>query len=642
MKWRQRLGALQSLMAGLLLLCGVFLPCSADAAARSSVAQPARGPATTTVVFNEFVASNQIGLRDQDSNASDWIELTPQDFSGLKVTEIMYNPRGGGDYEFIELKNIGASSLNLAGVRLANGVDFTFPTGATLAPSQFAVLVNNTTAFSSRYPAVPIAGEYTRDLGNDGDTIDILDPLSATILSVTYGDGYSNPPWPTAPDELGYSLAIVDPNGNPNLPANWRASTYPNGSPGADDPAPFQGAILINEVLANSDLPFEDAIELYNPTNTAVVIGGWFLSDDAATLNKFRIPTGTTIPAYGYRVFYEYQFNPTPGVPPSFALSSIGEQIFLASADLTGTLTRYTTSVRFHASAANTSMGRHPTSTGAEFPPLSRTSFGVNNPTTVQQFRTGAGAANAYPLVGLLAIHELMYNPAAGGHEFIELANITDTSIPLYDLANPSTTWRFSNGISFTFPANTVIAPRSLALVVAIDPVLFATTYGVPADVPVFGPYTGGLDNRGERLTLARPATPIASVVPWIPVDSIAYNDAAPWPTSPDGGGPSLERLSGPTFGSDPTLWAASVAGGTPGRANAACYFADVHPNSNHTQPALCDGDVDIADLQTVAACWNRALAASGCPPTLNVDGQGAYFSVLDIVAVATRWRWHR
>jgi hypothetical protein len=33
--------------------------------------------------------------------------------SGLRITEIMYNPIGGTDYEFAELKNTGLTSLNL-------------------------------------------------------------------------------------------------------------------------------------------------------------------------------------------------------------------------------------------------------------------------------------------------------------------------------------------------------------------------------------------------------------------------------------------------------------------------------------------------------------------------------------------------
>jgi len=39
---------------------------------------------------------------------------------------------------------------------------------------------------------------------------------------------------------------------------------------------------------------------------------------------EFRIPSNTMIPAGGFTVFDETEFNPNPGVPPSFAFSSKG------------------------------------------------------------------------------------------------------------------------------------------------------------------------------------------------------------------------------------------------------------------------------------------------------------------------------
>jgi hypothetical protein len=563
----------------------------------------------------------------------------PQDWGALKLTEIMYNPLGGNEYEFMELKNIGSTTLNLAGVRIEDAVSYTFPDGYTLGPGQFAVLINDDDpiAFGTRYPGVSTDYQFIRELNNGGETITWLDPQGATILAVTFDDVA---PWPTAPDGDGYSLVIIDPSASASEPTNWRASSFIYGSPGEDDPPP--AGVVINEILAHSDLPFEDAIELHNPTGATVDIGGWFLSDDAATPTKFRIPDGATIAPGGYQVFYEYQFNPTPGVPPSFALSSTGETLFLVAAEPGGATTGVADRVAFDASPTNTAIGRFATSTGVHFTTLSRTTFGVDNPSSVQQFRTGAGAANAYPLVGPVVIHELMYNPAAG-HEFVELRNITNAPVPLYDPTNTANKWKFLDGITFEdFPAGAAIPARGLALVVPIDPGTFAAAYNVPPDVPVFGPYTGLLDNDGERITLGRPDTPNGSVVPYLPVDSVTYNDAAPWPTPPNGSGPSLERLSGPTYGDDPVLWAASASGGTPGRDNDACFLADVHPNKNHAQPSLCDDDVDIADLQTVAACWNRPLAASNCPASLNVDGTGAYFTVNDIIASATYWNWQR
>ena len=66
--------------------------------------------------------------------------------------------------------------------------------------------------------------------------------------------------------------------------------------------------VVINEVLTHSDAPQEDAIELHNHGKAEVDLSGWFLSDSANNLKKYRIPDGTTIGPNGYLVFYEKAF----------------------------------------------------------------------------------------------------------------------------------------------------------------------------------------------------------------------------------------------------------------------------------------------------------------------------------------------
>jgi len=57
----------------------------------------------------------------------------------LRVTEINYNPPGGGttysasDFEFIELKNTGTSTINLPGFHFGAGVTFNFTSGSLVA-----------------------------------------------------------------------------------------------------------------------------------------------------------------------------------------------------------------------------------------------------------------------------------------------------------------------------------------------------------------------------------------------------------------------------------------------------------------------------------------------------------------------------
>ena len=71
------------------------------------------------------------------------------------------------------------------------------------------------------------------------------------------------------------------------------------------------------------------------------------------------------------------------------------------------------------------------------------------------------------------------------------------------------------------------------------------------------------------------------------------------------------------------------------------CFFADLHPNAATNDPALCDGDVDVADVQTVAGCWNQTPGGAACPARLDANGDNA-ITAADITAVAQNWGWQR
>jgi hypothetical protein len=180
-----------------------------------------------------------------------------------------------------------------------------------------------------------------------------------------------------------------------------------NGSPKADDPAVNFVPIVISEALTNSVPPLKDTIELYNPTGSPVNIGDWWLSDDRDTPRKYRIPAGTTIPANGYLIFDEAQFNPTPGVGTSFALSGSGDDVYLYSGDAAGKLTVFSLGGSMAEAETNVSFGRYTNSVGdVHFPrQISRT---FTTPFT-----------NSGPLVGPLVINEIMYDPYVGYDEYI-------------------------------------------------------------------------------------------------------------------------------------------------------------------------------------------------------------------------------
>lgn len=463
------------------------------------------------------------------------------DVSALRVTEIMYNPappaagpHTAQDFEFIELMNTGNRTLNLRDVTI-DALNFTFG-NVTLQAGQRIVLVKNQAAFQSRYPGVAIGGVYTGSLDNGGERIAIRGP-AGTVLDFNYDDD-----WYPVTDGLGYSLVVVDPIA-PALTygakANWRPSNPPNGDPGVADPGVNGEAIVINEVLANSTGGSGDWIELYNSTGTPINIGGWFLSNDPLDLDKYQLSAGTSVPANGYLILTQQD-----DFGSRFTLSELGDDLFLTS--FAGSaLGGYREGVDFGASAPGITFGRFTKSTGGtDFVPMSA-------PTQ--------GAANAQPLVGPVVMTEIMYHPAGTGAEFIELQNLTGADINVGG-------WKFIEGINYMFPAGSTIPAFGYALVVGIDPATFRSTYNVPANVPIFGPFTSGtLDNNGGNLRLGKPGTPVGDVTPYVQVDQVKYDNSAPWPAAAGGSGPSITRVVPSGYGNDAGNWIAGPIGGTPG-----------------------------------------------------------------------------
>lgn len=311
--------------------------------------------------------------------------------------------------------------------------------------------------------------------------------------------------------------------------------------------------IAINEALTHTDLPAEDVIELHNPTEETIDIGGWFLSDSVDDLQVFRIPPGTLVPARGFVLFYEHQLNPDPEFVPGFALSSSrGDEIHLSQATLAGELTGYRAVVKFGAAENGVSFGRHETSEGFDFP---------------AQWQRTLGASNIYPKVGPVVISEIMYHPPdIGGtndnvvDEFIELENISSAEV---DLSG----WRLRDAVDYNFPSNTTIAPGGYLLLVSFDPVgdpaaLAAFIAKYSAAAPIRGPYRGKLDNSRDSVELVKPDVPPPDEeVPYVLVDKVRYSDVAPWPSAADLGQASLQRRNSAAYGNDPVNWVASDPG---------------------------------------------------------------------------------
>ncbi|MHC4718256.1 MAG: lamin tail domain-containing protein, partial [Planctomycetota bacterium] len=301
-------------------------------------------------------------------------------------------------------------------------------------------------------------------------------------------------------------------------------------------------AVVINELLADASAPSGDWVELHNTLEQPVDVGGWYLSDDADEPTRYQIPDGFIIPAGGYRVLTSAGHFGT-----AFGLSRDGERAIL-STDVLG-MPVTVDEVRFGAAEEDVSFGRYVISTG-------RVDF-------VQLADMTPGGPNAGPAIGPVVINEIMYNPAISGDEFIELHNITDSPVRLYDLAYPDHTWTLDGAVEYTFPAGKEIPAGGFVVVTEVDvstpaaEAAFRAAHGIPGGVAVMGPYTGRRDNAGESIKVYRPGAThlVTGEYAMIRVDRVKYDDQAPWPVEADGDGQSLERNVPPAYGNDPANW---------------------------------------------------------------------------------------
>ncbi len=577
-------------------------------------------PGTPIVLNGQTTITARVRQGSAWSAAVTAVFYTAQDFTRLLVTEIFYNPpdlgpTNGDNFEFLELKNAGPQPLDLGGISFVEGIAFNFTNGTVLAPGQFFVLARNPVALAGLHPGLAVHGTYSGKLDNAGERISLAHPLGARIFSFDYKNSGR---WPVAPDGWGFSLVprVPDENPDPGNPSQWRASTQRGGSPGADDPPAAIPPVLVNEALTHSVPPAVDAIELFNPAGTDVDLGGWFLTDDRARPRKFRIPAGTAIDALGFRVFTEADFNADPvGDTNSFSLGANGDQVYLFSADPTGQLTGYSHGFTFDGAAPGVTFGRHTLSTGEEL--------------FLPQTAPTLGAINAGPRIGPIVIRQIMYHPPDlpnglddSTTEYVELTNLSESPVPLFDPDNPPNTWRLRGGINFTFPLNIIVPPGDTLTLVGFDPsdasalAAFAGRYPRLRTSPILGPWIGKLDNSHDTLELSRPGLPTTNGIPLILVDAVSYRDATPWPVAADGSGAALrrERLG---VGEEPLHWSAEI----PLTIVLAPTNGAARPSSNvtFTVSALGEGSLTYRWLRNGTALENLGNFSGVDTPTLSI-----------------------
>lgn len=145
-----------------------------------------------------------------------------------------------------------------------------------------------------------------------------------------------------------------------------------------------------------------------------------------------------------------------------------------------------------------------------------------------------------------VVITEIMYNPPESGADSLEFVEMYNKGTAAVDVSG----W-YTNGVTFTFPENTMMGAGEY-IVLAKNKAALENTLNI-SGTTVFEWLDSSLSNGGETIELFN--------VDSISVDMVDYDDGGDWASSADGDGPSLVLCD---YDSDNNVGANWIAATTP------------------------------------------------------------------------------
>lgn len=184
-----------------------------------------------------------------------------------------------------------------------------------------------------------------------------------------------------------------------------------------------QSSVVINEFMASNQTyvtdendEYEDWIELYNNSNSAVNLGGWFLTDNPDNLSKWEFPTNTSIAAHGYLIVWADEDSSQGPLHANFKLSASGEVLMLINSS--GSVLQ---DITFGQQEADKGYARTPNGTG---------NFVIKNPTFKANNDTGISAVGDVQQPDLLAIFP---NPVSEDKVVLRSEKPGTQTVAMYD-----------------------------------------------------------------------------------------------------------------------------------------------------------------------------------------------------------------
>ena len=186
--------------------------------------------------------------------------------------------------------------------------------------------------------------------------------------------------------------------------------------------------IVINEFMADnfSSVPdpngeYDDWIELYNKTASAINLNGYFLSDKLTNLTKWTFPNVTIQPNSFLSVWADEDGSQS-GLHANFKLSASGEAIYICSPD-----TLIIDQIIFGQQQTDISMGRYPNGTG-EFIFMTP-SYNSNNYNGIVNVEEEIFSAKGFML---FQNYPNPFNPSTSIH--YQVSSISQVSLRVYDI----------------------------------------------------------------------------------------------------------------------------------------------------------------------------------------------------------------
>jgi Lamin Tail Domain/CotH kinase protein len=427
--------------------------------------------------------------------------------TNLLCAEVHQNSTAGDDIYFgarlrVAVPATGGVVINEVRPYLATGgfVEFYNPTAAPVDLNGYYLsdTESNPLKYRISLPTVVPAG----GLATVGFSESNLSTASPVTVLLTQPDGFTR--------QAGFSSGMV-PDGRstgrkPDGGSVWALFTQPTpGQANATQPAP---TLTLSEVNFAPSLR-TDWVEFYNTGTGPQLLDGCYISSRVDRADRVAL-TGT-LAAGGYA-----------SVAVDFATSASGD------------LMLYLTDGRNNVLATAEVRRRAGLPSVQAFPVGSKEWY--NTPVATRD------APNNPERQTAIVINEIMAKPPSD-HESGEYVELFNQSAAAVDLSG----WRFTDGISWAFPAGTTMTAGQY-LVLAKNPAFLNSNY--PALTNVQGPYGGTLRNSGEKLRLEDSRGNTA--------DLVDYKMGGQWPTGAGGEGSSLELMHPAMDNNQPSSWRAS------------------------------------------------------------------------------------